>query len=87
MIGRNCRVGARCVLRGCYLGDGVVVEDGAVLTSSLLCDGVVVRTHAMVEVRTMGAVGAAALVRPLQYGWPYPGAAAAAYPAMGASCQ
>ena len=30
--------------------DGISVEDGASLTACLLCDGVVVRTHAVVEV-------------------------------------
>ena len=42
VVGRRCRIGQGATVRGPYLWADVVIEDGAIVEDSILCDGVVV---------------------------------------------
>eukprot|EP00887_Chlorella_sp_A99_P001611 scaffold8.g1611.t1 len=49
VVGRNCRIGTGASLRGCYLLDNVTVEPQCSIEESILCEGVLVRSHAQIE--------------------------------------
>ncbi|BDA43794.1 Translation initiation factor eIF-2B subunit epsilon [Coccomyxa sp. Obi] len=48
VIGRNCHIGKDAVVVGSYLLEGVRIHNGAQVSHSLLCDGVVVKEDASV---------------------------------------
>ncbi|KAK9794959.1 hypothetical protein WJX73_003563 [Symbiochloris irregularis] len=48
VIGRNCRVGKNACIRGSTLHGNVTVEDGAVVTEAVLCEGCTVMTDAVI---------------------------------------
>jgi len=49
VIGRNCKIGNHVMIKGAFLWDNVVVENGATVVSSILCDGVKIGPKAMVQ--------------------------------------
>lgn len=49
IIGRNCRIGKKVVLHGCYLQDGVVIQDDAHASFALMCDRVTIKAGAVVS--------------------------------------
>ncbi len=49
VIGNGCYIGENAVLKRCHLWDGVIVEDGANVTDSILSHGCIVKKNAVVE--------------------------------------
>ncbi|KAI8468580.1 MAG: nucleotide-diphospho-sugar transferase [Monoraphidium minutum] len=46
VVGRGCRIGRNCVLRGAYLQDNVTLGDGCSVIHALLCEGVTLKPGA-----------------------------------------
>ena len=57
MIGRGCKIGAGAQLEGAYLWADVVVGEGAILTSCICCDGVVIEAGAIIPAGAVLAKG------------------------------
>ena len=47
VIGKNCCIGKNVKMKHCYLLDNVLVEDGADLTSALLCSQAHIKSKAV----------------------------------------
>ena len=49
VIGKNCSIGKNVRMTHCYLLDNVLVEDGAVLTSALVCSQAHIKANAVLQ--------------------------------------
>lgn len=49
VVGRNCKIGKGARICGSHLHDNVVIEDGASITDSLLCEGSAVMKDAVLN--------------------------------------
>jgi translation initiation factor eIF-2B subunit epsilon len=49
VIGNGCYIGQNVILNRCHLWDGVIVEDGANVTDSILSHGCIVKKNAVVK--------------------------------------
>ncbi|EPS57518.1 hypothetical protein M569_17299, partial [Genlisea aurea] len=49
VIGEGCIIGSNVFIDGCYIWDKVTIEDGCKLKHAIVCDGVIMRSGAVLE--------------------------------------
>ncbi|PKI44627.1 hypothetical protein CRG98_034982, partial [Punica granatum] len=49
VIGKGCDIGSNVLIEGCHIWDNVTIEDGCQLRHSIVCDGVVMKSGAVLS--------------------------------------
>ncbi|KAK7337853.1 hypothetical protein VNO77_18440 [Canavalia gladiata] len=45
----GCRIGSNVLIEGCYIWDKIIIEDGCKLQHAIVCDGVTIKSGAILE--------------------------------------
>ncbi|KAG4916907.1 hypothetical protein JHK87_054464 [Glycine soja] len=49
VIGEGCKIGSNVIIEGCYIWDYIIIEDGCKLQHAIICDGVTIKSGAVLE--------------------------------------
>uniref|UniRef100_I1NC49 Translation initiation factor eIF2B subunit epsilon n=1 Tax=Glycine max TaxID=3847 RepID=I1NC49_SOYBN len=49
VIGEGCKIGSNVIIEGCYIWDNIIIEDGCKLQHAIICDGVTIKSGAVLE--------------------------------------
>ncbi|KAK7284297.1 hypothetical protein RJT34_19042 [Clitoria ternatea] len=49
VIGEGCKIGSNVLIEGCYIWDNITVEDGCKLQHAIVCDGVTIKSRAVLQ--------------------------------------
>ncbi|XP_027348978.1 translation initiation factor eIF-2B subunit epsilon isoform X1 [Abrus precatorius] len=49
VIGEGCKIGSNVIIEGCYIWDNITIEDGCKLQHAIVCDGVTIKSGAILE--------------------------------------